>query len=162
MRPSSFVMVISPSTSARVSPRLLITSRTSSPLLCSARAWSTSLLWMSSCSSSMEPRTSPSSEPTPSSVFPLPSARLVLLRRMSLSTSPSCPSPISQPLLYLNSSRHIAELAGRNTDHFVLPVPALNVINGGSHAGNKLAMQVRIGKTPPIDNCYRLICLIFL
>jgi len=36
---------------------------------------------------------------------------------------------------------HIAELAGRSTDKFILPVPALNVINGGSHAGNKLAMQ---------------------
>jgi enolase len=36
---------------------------------------------------------------------------------------------------------HIAELAGKKTDKFVLPVPALNVINGGSHAGNKLAMQ---------------------
>lgn len=35
--------------------------------------------------------------------------------------------------------RHIADLAG-NPD-VVLPVPALNVINGGSHAGNKLAMQ---------------------
>ncbi|KAL2084905.1 hypothetical protein ACEWY4_020423 [Coilia grayii] len=35
--------------------------------------------------------------------------------------------------------RHIADLAG-NTD-LVLPVPAFNVINGGSHAGNKLAMQ---------------------
>ncbi|XP_011404007.1 PREDICTED: enolase-like [Amphimedon queenslandica] len=35
--------------------------------------------------------------------------------------------------------RHIADLAG-NKD-VVLPVPALNVINGGSHAGNKLAMQ---------------------
>jgi len=35
--------------------------------------------------------------------------------------------------------QHIADLAG-NTD-FVLPVPAFNVINGGSHAGNKLAMQ---------------------
>ena len=23
-----------------------------------------------------------------------------------------------------------------------MPVPALNIINGGSHAGNKLAMQV--------------------
>lgn len=34
---------------------------------------------------------------------------------------------------------HIADLAG-NTE-FVLPCPALNVINGGSHAGNKLAMQ---------------------
>lgn len=28
------------------------------------------------------------------------------------------------------------------TKHLVLPVPAFNVINGGSHAGNKLAMQV--------------------
>ena len=35
--------------------------------------------------------------------------------------------------------QHIAELSG-NTD-FVLPVPAFNIINGGSHAGNKLAMQ---------------------
>jgi len=37
--------------------------------------------------------------------------------------------------------QHIAELAGKRTDKFVLPVPAFNVINGGSHAGNKLAMQ---------------------
>jgi len=35
--------------------------------------------------------------------------------------------------------RHIADLAG--TKDFILPVPAFNVINGGSHAGNKLAMQ---------------------
>jgi enolase len=35
--------------------------------------------------------------------------------------------------------KHIADLAG-NTK-LVLPVPAFNVINGGSHAGNKLAMQ---------------------
>lgn len=35
--------------------------------------------------------------------------------------------------------RHIADLAG-NTE-LILPVPAFNVINGGSHAGNKLAMQ---------------------
>ena len=35
--------------------------------------------------------------------------------------------------------RHIADLAG-NKD-VILPCPALNVINGGSHAGNKLAMQ---------------------
>ena len=27
------------------------------------------------------------------------------------------------------------------TDKFILPVPAFNVINGGSHAGNKLAFQ---------------------
>jgi len=35
--------------------------------------------------------------------------------------------------------KYIAELAG-NTN-IILPVPAFNVINGGSHAGNKLAMQ---------------------
>jgi len=35
--------------------------------------------------------------------------------------------------------KHIADLAG--TPKIILPVPAFNVINGGSHAGNKLAMQ---------------------
>ena len=35
--------------------------------------------------------------------------------------------------------QHIADLAGNN--NIILPVPAFNVINGGSHAGNKLAMQ---------------------
>jgi len=35
--------------------------------------------------------------------------------------------------------RHIADLAGKKD--VLLPVPAFNVINGGSHAGNKLAMQ---------------------
>ncbi|KAI1300695.1 phosphopyruvate hydratase [Mortierella claussenii] len=37
--------------------------------------------------------------------------------------------------------RHIADLSGHSGKKFVLPVPAFNVINGGSHAGNKLAMQ---------------------
>merc|ERR1712031_40138 len=36
---------------------------------------------------------------------------------------------------------YIANLAGKPTDKFVMPVPSFNVINGGSHAGNKLAMQ---------------------
>lgn len=35
--------------------------------------------------------------------------------------------------------KYIAELAG--IKKVILPVPAFNVINGGSHAGNKLAMQ---------------------
>merc|ERR1711953_760784 len=35
--------------------------------------------------------------------------------------------------------RHIADLAG--VKDVMMPVPALNIINGGSHAGNKLAMQ---------------------
>jgi enolase len=37
--------------------------------------------------------------------------------------------------------QHIAQLAGNRTDKFVLPVPSLNIINGGEHAGNNLAMQ---------------------
>jgi len=36
--------------------------------------------------------------------------------------------------------KHIADLAG-NGGKMVLPVPCFNVINGGSHAGNKLAFQ---------------------
>ena len=35
--------------------------------------------------------------------------------------------------------KHIAQLAGHK--EIIMPVPAFNVINGGSHAGNKLAMQ---------------------
>jgi enolase len=35
--------------------------------------------------------------------------------------------------------RHIANLAGHS--EIIMPTPAFNVINGGSHAGNKLAMQ---------------------
>lgn len=35
--------------------------------------------------------------------------------------------------------KHIQELS--RTKELVMPVPAFNVINGGSHAGNNLAMQ---------------------
>lgn len=35
---------------------------------------------------------------------------------------------------------HIADLYG-NTEVILLVVPAFNMINGGSHAGNKLSMQ---------------------
>lgn len=35
--------------------------------------------------------------------------------------------------------RHIASLAGNS--EVIMPVPAFNVINGGTHAGNRLAMQ---------------------
>merc|ERR1712100_777024 len=42
----------------------------------------------------------------------------------------------SQPLY-----KYIAELAGKPTDKYVMPVPSFNVINGGSHAGNCLACQ---------------------
>ena len=37
--------------------------------------------------------------------------------------------------------QHIADLAGKQGKNVILPVPAFNVINGGKHAGNKLAMQ---------------------
>jgi len=37
--------------------------------------------------------------------------------------------------------RHLANLAGNNSEKMLMPIPVFNVINGGSHAGNKLAMQ---------------------
>ncbi|AGO12633.1 AaceriAER294Cp [[Ashbya] aceris (nom. inval.)] len=37
--------------------------------------------------------------------------------------------------------QHLADLAGSSTTPFVLPVPFLNVLNGGSHAGGALALQ---------------------
>lgn len=43
--------------------------------------------------------------------------------------------------------KHIADLAGNR--EVMLPVPAFNVINGGSHAGNNLAMQVIQSSLPP-------------
>jgi len=36
---------------------------------------------------------------------------------------------------------YIARLAGKPSSRFVMPVPSFNVINGGSHAGNRLACQ---------------------
>merc|ERR1719214_412534 len=36
---------------------------------------------------------------------------------------------------------YIAKLSGQPSDKFVMPVPSFNVINGGSHAGNRLACQ---------------------
>merc|ERR1719158_2458882 len=37
--------------------------------------------------------------------------------------------------------QYIAKIAGKPQDRFVMPVPSFNVINGGSHAGNRLACQ---------------------
>eukprot|EP00931_Biecheleriopsis_adriatica_P066720 TRINITY_DN4100_c0_g2_i1.p1 TRINITY_DN4100_c0_g2~~TRINITY_DN4100_c0_g2_i1.p1 ORF type:complete len:996 (-),score=256.52 TRINITY_DN4100_c0_g2_i1:68-3055(-) len=37
--------------------------------------------------------------------------------------------------------QYIAKLSGKPMDRFVMPVPSFNVINGGSHAGNRLACQ---------------------
>jgi len=36
---------------------------------------------------------------------------------------------------------YISEIAGKTTEKFVMPCPSFNVINGGSHAGNRLACQ---------------------
>ena len=36
---------------------------------------------------------------------------------------------------------YLAQLSGKKTDKFVLPCPSFNIINGGSHAGNKLNFQ---------------------
>lgn len=36
--------------------------------------------------------------------------------------------------------QHLAELAGKPTNKFIMPVPSLNIINGGAHAGNSLEM----------------------
>merc|ERR1712166_1080015 len=46
---------------------------------------------------------------------------------------------------------YIAYLAGRPTDKFVMPVPCLNVINGGSHAGN-FTTTVEAADVTVIDN----------
>ncbi len=51
--------------------------------------------------------------------------------------------------------RHLADLAG-NKD-VILPVPAFNIINGGSHAGNKLAMQEFMILPTGEKNCVRLL-----
>lgn len=37
--------------------------------------------------------------------------------------------------------KYFAQLAGKDTEKFVLPMPFFNVINGGEHAGNNLAFQ---------------------
>jgi len=37
--------------------------------------------------------------------------------------------------------QYIAKLSSKPMDRFVMPVPSFNVINGGSHAGNRLACQ---------------------
>lgn len=82
-------------------------------------------------------------------LFPLLCAKLEHRSRKFLCTryGESCPAEYYPfPLVFLSSAnsfsvliQHIAEIAGN--PKMVLPVPAFNVINGGSHAGNKLAMQ---------------------
>ena len=55
---------------------------------------------------------------------------------MSLATARAGAASRGLPLY-----QHLAELAGKPTNKFVMPVPSLNIINGGAHAGNSLEMQ---------------------
>lgn len=58
--------------------------------------------------------------------------------------------------------RHFANLAGK--DKLILPVPALNIINGGSHAGNKLAMQefmILPVDAPSFSEAMRMACEVY-
>lgn len=55
---------------------------------------------------------------------------------VSLATARAGAASLNVPLYH-----HLAVLAGKPTDKFVMPVPSLNIINGGAHAGNELEMQ---------------------
>ena len=57
------------------------------------------------------------------------------LNAVSLATSKAGAAATGVPLW-----KHYANIAG-NPNPDVLPVPCFNVINGGEHAGNKLAFQ---------------------
>lgn len=54
---------------------------------------------------------------------------------VSLATARAGAASLNIPLY-----KHLAILAGKPTDKFVMPVPSLNIINGGAHAGNELEM----------------------
>ena len=43
--------------------------------------------------------------------------------------------------LYKYIAKNLVKFGPSASGHFVVPVPAFNVINGGQHAGNKLAFQ---------------------
>jgi enolase len=58
-----------------------------------------------------------------------------LLATVSLAASKAGAASRGMPLW-----KHYAEMAG-NPVPYTLPVPCFNVINGGEHAGNKLAFQ---------------------
>ena len=55
---------------------------------------------------------------------------------VSLATARAGADAAGLPLYHL-----LANLAGKPTSKFVMPVPSLNIINGGAHAGNDLEMQ---------------------
>lgn len=49
--------------------------------------------------------------------------------------------------------QYIAELAGKDTHHFAIPTPMLNILNGGKHAGGNLDFQEFL-IVPPKANTY--------
>ncbi|KAJ8602069.1 hypothetical protein CTAYLR_001602 [Chrysophaeum taylorii] len=55
---------------------------------------------------------------------------------ISLAAAKAGAAAKDQPLF-----RHFADLAGNSVTPMTMPVPCFNVINGGEHAGNKLAFQ---------------------
>ena len=55
---------------------------------------------------------------------------------VSLATARAGAASSNVPLYH-----YLAQLAGKPTNKFVMPVPSLNIINGGAHAGNSLEMQ---------------------
>lgn len=55
---------------------------------------------------------------------------------ISLAVSKAGAAAMNKPLY-----QHYADLAGNKLREFTMPVPCFNVVNGGSHAGNKLAFQ---------------------
>lgn len=58
--------------------------------------------------------------------------------------------------------RHFADLAGKSK--VTLPVPSLNIINGGKHAGNKLAMQefmILPVDAPSFSEAMRMSCEVY-
>jgi enolase len=55
---------------------------------------------------------------------------------VSLATARAGAASSNVPLYH-----YLAQLAGKPTNKFVMPVPSLNIINGGAHAGNLLEIQ---------------------
>ena len=68
------------------------------------------------------------------------------LLAVSLAAAKAGAAALNRPIY-----RHIADLARRSglerrSAKLLLPVPWFNVINGGAHAGNRLAVQVHLEK----------------
>ena len=105
-------------TAARAWPRPWPTSTARSPRSCGAGRLSTSASSTRPCSTSTAPTTRPASAPTPSSA--------------SASPSPSAAADELELPLY----RYVG---GANAH--VLPVPMMNVLNGGVHADNTIDFQ---------------------